>query len=183
MRRTEFPKTSRCSEMILADGVIYPHPGNFYIANRQINVQTGTIKIEGIFPNHGLYFASRHVRQSQRQPPTPYPTRCWFPRSPYSRPRDNTRSRWLALTTGCQCAGQARQDVRRSHGYCTGDSPGERIVIDGVQKVTDGMVVRPLMSAASHRGPVRNCQSRFQVQETRLGACRSSSSTGRSWRW
>ncbi len=48
-------------EMILADGSIYPYRGHFYVANRQVNVQTGTIKIEGLFPNHdyilrpGLY--------------------------------------------------------------------------------------------------------------------------------
>src|SRR5271155_359302 len=30
-------------EMILADGTVYPYRGHFYIANRQVNVQTGTI--------------------------------------------------------------------------------------------------------------------------------------------
>ena len=37
--------------MILADGSVYPYPGHFYIANRQVNIQTGTIKIQGLFPN------------------------------------------------------------------------------------------------------------------------------------
>jgi membrane fusion protein (multidrug efflux system) len=38
-------------EMILDDGSTYQYPGHFYVANRQINVATGTITIEGLFPN------------------------------------------------------------------------------------------------------------------------------------
>ena len=40
-------------EMVLADGSVYKYPGHFYVANRQVNVQTGTIKIQGLFPNPG----------------------------------------------------------------------------------------------------------------------------------
>ena len=38
-------------EMVLADGSTYKYRGRFYVANRQVNIQTGTIKIQGIFPN------------------------------------------------------------------------------------------------------------------------------------
>src|SRR6185369_10861695 len=38
-------------EMILADGAKYPHAGRFHVANRQVDVATGTIQIQALFPN------------------------------------------------------------------------------------------------------------------------------------
>lgn len=40
-------------ELILADGRLYPHKGTFSLADRQVNVQTGTLRLEGQFPNPG----------------------------------------------------------------------------------------------------------------------------------
>jgi RND family efflux transporter MFP subunit len=38
-------------QLSLADGSTYPHPGKIIFADRQVNVQTGTIQIVGEFPN------------------------------------------------------------------------------------------------------------------------------------
>jgi RND family efflux transporter MFP subunit len=40
-------------ELILADGLPYPQPGTFYFADRQVNQSTGAIRIAGLFPNPG----------------------------------------------------------------------------------------------------------------------------------
>ncbi len=40
-------------ELILADGSRYPHPGKFFLADRQVDVSTGTIRVAGLFPNPG----------------------------------------------------------------------------------------------------------------------------------
>src|SRR6185369_3721772 len=40
-------------ELILADGVVYPHKGRFYFADRQVDVRTGAIRLAGVFPNPG----------------------------------------------------------------------------------------------------------------------------------
>src|SRR5580698_2008948 len=40
-------------ELILADGTVYPHNGDFYFADRQVDVRTGAIRIAGLFPNPG----------------------------------------------------------------------------------------------------------------------------------
>ena len=39
--------------MILADGAVYPHKGTLTFADRQVDVRTGTIKVEALFPNPG----------------------------------------------------------------------------------------------------------------------------------
>jgi membrane fusion protein (multidrug efflux system) len=38
-------------QLTLADGSTYPHPGRIIFADRQVNMQTGTIQIVGEFPN------------------------------------------------------------------------------------------------------------------------------------
>ena len=40
-------------ELILADGSLYPQKGTFALADRQVDVKTGTLRLEGLFPNPG----------------------------------------------------------------------------------------------------------------------------------
>jgi len=40
-------------ELILADGSAYPHKGKFAFADRQVNQNTGSIQLTGLFPNPG----------------------------------------------------------------------------------------------------------------------------------
>jgi RND family efflux transporter MFP subunit len=40
-------------ELHLADGSVYPHKGRIIFADRQVDAQTGTIRIVGAFPNPG----------------------------------------------------------------------------------------------------------------------------------
>jgi membrane fusion protein (multidrug efflux system) len=38
-------------QLILSDGSIYPHPGKFVFANREVSPTTGSIQLTGLFPN------------------------------------------------------------------------------------------------------------------------------------
>lgn len=40
-------------ELILADGTVYSHSGQFSFADRQVNQNTGAIRLTALFPNHG----------------------------------------------------------------------------------------------------------------------------------
>ncbi|MBM4243827.1 MAG: efflux RND transporter periplasmic adaptor subunit [Deltaproteobacteria bacterium] len=40
-------------EAILADGATHPHPGTFYAVNRQVDQRTGTLLVQALFPNPG----------------------------------------------------------------------------------------------------------------------------------
>jgi membrane fusion protein (multidrug efflux system) len=40
-------------ELILSDGSTYPHKGKFFIADRNVDLKTGSIKLAGVFPNPG----------------------------------------------------------------------------------------------------------------------------------
>ncbi|MGH9734913.1 MAG: efflux RND transporter periplasmic adaptor subunit [Candidatus Acidiferrales bacterium] len=47
------PRSSVPLQMILSDGSTYPHTGKFLFADRQVDQQTGTIRIASSFPNPG----------------------------------------------------------------------------------------------------------------------------------
>ncbi len=59
-------------QLILADGSAYPHPGRFYVANREVDRQTGTILVQALFPNPdgilrpGLYAKVRAATETVR---------------------------------------------------------------------------------------------------------------------
>ena len=40
-------------DLVLADGTTYPHQGKFFVADREVNQKTGSIRLGGIFPNPG----------------------------------------------------------------------------------------------------------------------------------
>ena len=40
-------------ELILADGTVYPHKGKILLADRQVDINTGTIRLIAAFPNPG----------------------------------------------------------------------------------------------------------------------------------
>jgi membrane fusion protein (multidrug efflux system) len=40
-------------ELVLSDGTVYPHKGQFYMADRNVDQKTGSIKLAGLFPNPG----------------------------------------------------------------------------------------------------------------------------------
>jgi multidrug efflux pump subunit AcrA (membrane-fusion protein) len=40
-------------QLILADGTTYPHEGELYFADRQVNQNTGAIQLAALFPNPG----------------------------------------------------------------------------------------------------------------------------------
>ncbi len=46
-----FPNGDTPLELLLGDGTVYPHPGRFVLADRQVDTATGTIRIAAAFPN------------------------------------------------------------------------------------------------------------------------------------
>jgi membrane fusion protein (multidrug efflux system) len=130
-------------ELILADGTVYPQNGNFYFADRQVDVRTGAIRVAGLFANPG-----NTLRPGQ-----------------YGRVRTALRVQPGALLV----PQRAVNELQGSYQVAVVDSqnrvsirfvkvgdrigsqwlineglkPGERVVAEGVQKVRQGMQVNP----------------------------------------
>ena len=130
-------------ELILADGSLYPRKGTFSLADRQVDVKTGTLRLEGRFPNPGNI-----LRPGQ-----------------FARVRAVTRTRRGALlvpqraVTELQGSYQVAvvgsdnkveirpvavaERVGTEWIIDAGLKPGEKVVAEGVQRVRAGMTVNP----------------------------------------
>jgi RND family efflux transporter MFP subunit len=129
-------------EMILADGTIYPQPGHFYVANREVNVQTGTIKIQGVFPNHD-YILRPGLYAKIRAATDVLPNALLVPEGAILQ----TQGQYQVAVVGADNRVSLRT-VKPGKSYDDlqvieeGVAPGERVIIEGIQKVSDGMEVK-----------------------------------------
>jgi membrane fusion protein, multidrug efflux system len=136
-------------QMVLADGSIYQYPGHFYVANRQVNVQTGTIKIQGVFPNPdailrpGLYAKIRSPVDTLKGALLVPPDAVLETQGQYQiavvGPDNKVSMR--AVTLG-KLSGNLR--IIQS-----GVAAGEHVITEGLQKVSDGMQVTPTLATES----------------------------------
>jgi RND family efflux transporter MFP subunit len=130
-------------EMILSDGSTYKYPGHIYDVNRQVEIQTGTIELQAIFPNPnhflrpGMYAKVRAAAEVRHKA--------------LLVPQDavlETQGQYQVAVVGSDNKVTMRTvEVGQQSGGLQiiekGVSPGERIITEGLQKVSDGMEVKP----------------------------------------
>ena len=138
-------------QLILADGSTYPHPGRFYVANREIDRRTGTVLVQALFPNPdgklrpGLYAKVRGPVETARDALL-VPERAVQETQGVSQVAvagSDNKVTLRTVTVGEQVDGLWI--------ITDGLKPGERVVTEGLQKVKDGIVVnaKPDTSAAT----------------------------------
>ena len=130
-------------EMVLADGSTYKYRGRFYVANRQVNIQTGTIKIQGIFPNPddilrpGLYAKIRSATDVRKDA-------LLVPQGAVLETQGQYQVGVVGadnkVTLRMVKIGKQVGDLRIID---EGVSVGERVITEGLQKVSDGIEVKP----------------------------------------
>ena len=130
-------------ELILADGFPYPHGGTFYFADRQVNESTGAIRIAGLFPNpgnilrpggYGKVRAAVRVEQDA----------LLVPQRAVSELQGGYQ---VAVVDGENKVSVRTVKVGDRIGtqwvIANGLKRGERVVVEGAQKVRPGMQVNP----------------------------------------
>ncbi len=136
-------------EMILADGSVYAQRGTVAVANREVDAKTGTMTIISLFPNQAAL-----LRPGQ-----------------YAKVRATIENRLGALLV----PQRAVQEVQGTYQVAVvgadnkvsmrsikpgprvdsqwiiddGIQPGERVVVEGLQKVRDGSIVNPKSTSAA----------------------------------
>jgi len=133
--------------LTLSDGTAYPQRGDPVLANRNVDLKTGTIQVQGLFPN------PKHLLRPGQ----------------YAKVRASTDIRKGALLVPQRAVSELQglyqvavvgpDDKVEIRPVQTGDrvgnlwiiekglSPGDRIVVEGIQKVKPGMVVNPKPAA------------------------------------
>jgi RND family efflux transporter MFP subunit len=130
-------------EMILSDGSTYKYQGQIYDVNRQVNIQTGTIKVQATFPNPGNILRPGLYAKIRAATGT-VPNALLVPQGAVLE----TQGQYQVAVVGSDNKVTMRTVVigKQSGGLRiidSGISPGERVITEGLQKVHDGMEVNP----------------------------------------
>jgi membrane fusion protein (multidrug efflux system) len=131
-------------ELVLADGSVYPHRGIIVTANRQIDASTGTIQVQALAANpDGLLRPGQYARARIRRAEAGHDELVVPEKALIS-----VQGTYSVAVVGPDNKVQLRKVELgpASHGtqiVTKGVVEGERIVVDGVQKVTDGATVDP----------------------------------------
>ena len=136
-------------DLILSDGTIYPYQGLIVVVNRQVDTTTGTIELQALFPNPdnllrpGQYGRVRMRRTDAGANALLVPEKALLQvQGSYS----------LAVIGPDNKVTLRRVEVGPVAGtsriIASGVSVGERVVAEGVQKVSDGMPVTPQVLTA-----------------------------------
>ena len=130
-------------EMLLSDGTVYPHKGEFTFADRQVDPNTGTIKVASLFSNPGNLlrpgqFARVRAQVGIEKGALLVPQRAVI---------DLQGSHQLAVVGPGNKIDIRPVTVGALFGPLwvinKGLRPGEKIVVEGIQKVKQGMPVVP----------------------------------------
>jgi membrane fusion protein, multidrug efflux system len=130
-------------QLILADGSVYPHPGHVSFADRQVDVKTGTLRIQGLFPNPGNVLRPGQYGRV-RAITTTRKGALLVPQKAVSELQGN----YQVAVVGSDNKVQIRpvkvgEQVGTEWIIEQGLKPGERVVAEGVQKVRGGLTVNP----------------------------------------
>lgn len=130
-------------QLTLTNGAIYPHSGRIVFADRQVNSQTGTIRIVGAFPNPGNIlrpgeFGRIRAETSMKRGALLVPQRAVT----------ELQGRYQVAVVGPDNrviirSVQVGDRVGPMWIIDSGLQPGERVVSEGTAKVADGTVVTP----------------------------------------
>jgi len=130
-------------QLILADGSVYPHQGQFSLADRQVDVTTGTLKVATLFPNPGNLLrpgqfgrvcAQLEVKKGALLVPQRAVTEMQGKYLVAVIEKDNKVD-----VRPVQVAEKISSDVIISQGL----KFGEKVVAEGIQKVKSGQMVIP----------------------------------------
>jgi RND family efflux transporter MFP subunit len=130
-------------EIILADGTLYPRQGKFSAVDRQVDNQTGTIRLAALFPNPGNVLRPGQfvrVRVTVRT----LPGALLVPQ----RAINELQTSYELAVVGADNKAEIRtvkvgERIASLWVVEDGLKLGERVVVEGLQKVRDNELVKP----------------------------------------
>jgi membrane fusion protein (multidrug efflux system) len=139
-------------QLVLADGSTYPHAGRVSFTDRQIDQQTGTIRVVGVFPNPGNLlrpgqFGRIRALTGTQTAAVLVPQRCVT----------ELQGTYEVAVVGADNKVSIRKvkpGARIGSLWVIEDGlkAGERVVSEGTAKATDGSTVVPTLATAQAEG-------------------------------
>jgi membrane fusion protein (multidrug efflux system) len=150
-RKRQFPTPEKFLEararmqldLILADGTTYPEKGKVDFADREVDVRTGAMRLVGLFPNPGNTLRPGEYGRVRAAVEVDHGALL----VPQQAVFDIQGTRQLAVVGGDNKVSIRPATLGETFGHDwivrEGVKAGERVVVDGVQKVRPGMQVDP----------------------------------------
>jgi len=130
-------------ELILADGTVYPHKGKILLTDRQVDTNTGTIRLVAAFPNPGNVlrpgqYGRVRIQTSMKK------NALLVPQSAVKE----LQGGWQVALLGPDNKAivrpvKAGEKVGTMWVVDDGLQPGDQVIVQGVEKVKDGTLVVP----------------------------------------
>lgn len=139
-------------KLVLSDGTTYEQIGTIYFADREVNASTGTIRIAGVFPNpnnllrpggYGRVRGSVNTREGALLVPQRAVIELQGSRQVAVVGKDNKVS-IRPITAG--------ERVGRQWIITGNVKAGDRVIVEGLQKVREGAMVNPKPAGPSQDG-------------------------------
>jgi RND family efflux transporter MFP subunit len=136
-------------DLIRADGKVHPYKGRLFASDRAVDPNTGTIRVTAIFSNPGNIlrpgqYARARLKIEERTGALLVPQRAVveLQGKNFVWVVDNAnKTSQRSITVGPQTGSDWLIE--------TGLNPGERIIVDGLQKVSEGGLVQPSTASAA----------------------------------
>jgi membrane fusion protein (multidrug efflux system) len=130
-------------DLVLSDESLHPFHGNFRVLDRSVDPQTGTMKAQAVFPNPGSYlkpgqFARLRVAVAERENAVVIPQRAIQELQGAKTVMVVDAENKVSLRT-IKVGEKADKDIVVLEGL----SGGERVIVEGMQKVRPGGQVNP----------------------------------------
>jgi membrane fusion protein (multidrug efflux system) len=130
-------------ELVLADGTVYPHRGKTALPDRQVDVKTGTITIVSYFPNPGNILRPGQYAKVRAVIET-YNGALLVPQ----RAVEELQGTYRVAVVGADNKVAIRAvkpgpRVGAQWVISEGLGPGDKVVVEGLQKVRSGLLVAP----------------------------------------
>jgi len=128
---------------MLSDESQHPYQGSFKVLDRTVDPTTGTLKVEATFPNPGSYlrpgqFARLRVAVAEKENAILIPQRAVQELQGAKTVMVVDDKNMVSVRT-VKLGDKADKDVVVLEGL----TPGERVIVDGMQKVRPGGQVNP----------------------------------------
>jgi membrane fusion protein (multidrug efflux system) len=130
-------------ELTLADGSVYPQHGTFSLADRQVDLRTGTITVQSVFPNPdnilrpGQYAKIRVAAETRKGA-------LLVPQQAVQHLQGSPQVAVVGADNKVELR-TVKLGEQAGHLWIVseGIKPGERVIVSGVQKARMGSVVNP----------------------------------------
>jgi len=130
-------------QLILSDGSIFPQKGRFYYADRQVNPNTGTLQIWGLFPNPDLVLRPGQYGRVRAQTQV-ITNALMVPQRAVAELQGTYQVSLIGETNNIHVQ-TVKVGPQIGNGWIieSGLNSGDRVVVEGLQKARDGAVVTP----------------------------------------